>query len=613
MANSTIYDIRLKYTADDSATRKVNALAGATERASRSAFDLNRLLMGIGVGSAFFAGKRLLIDYNNQIQKMKIGMGTVISMQMKKPFTEARREADILVSRLQQVAKKSPATTENFVQMANQIAPMVAMMGGGIDKIEKLATGGMTAALATGTRQDIAGLDIKQMLAGTVTQRDMLANQLIAAKGMSQDDFNKMSAVDRAKFTESALEDPALKKAADEFGESFAGVTSTFKDQMQIAFGEVGLPLMKDITKEVKTWNVWIEKNPAKIADFGRKLTATLHKGFEFVKSVADFFVKNSDTLITIAKSFLIFKGGQIVGASLNAITTGLNTFGKGLLDARAGLLTLIGRGGESGGGLVKGFMGLMGALGPVTIALGALAGVAYGLFKVFGAGKEQEERANRSEHISQFINDRDSMIKRRRQLETEIRDMGLPGMIGDSALQKRKQDELDAIRKQLENTYEMKGRDPVLRGAAVDDAKLLRSLRDDSPFMKNVIREDLSGFDKQLLINTQNNAGGFDAQQTGHLIEVLEDIFTRQKFHTDSLYKLAHPEIYPDELDSSMPGTEWRDPQTNPGKPEVNITIQKIEVASEDPDRFVHGLTKAVDSISKNPTQAKTVLAGGF
>lgn len=68
-----------------------------------------------------------------------------------------------------------------------------------------------------------------------------------------------------------------------------------------------------------------------------------------------------------------------------------------------------------------------------------------------------------------------------------------------------------------------------------------------------------------------------------------------------------------------------WGDPQSKPevqdmskwinppGKSDVNVTIQKIEVASDDPDRFVHGVVSAAEQIANNPTQAQSVIVGGF
>lgn len=40
-------------------------------------------------------------------------------------------------------------------------------------------------------------------------------------------------------------------------------------------------------------------------------------------------------------------------------------------------------------------------------------------------------------------------------------------------------------------------------------------------------------------------------------------------------------------------------------GKGDINVTIQRIDVASEDPDRFAFGLANAFDKIAQNPNQA--------
>lgn len=617
MSNSTIYDIRLKYTADDQATKKVAGLAAATERAQRSTFGLSKLLAGIGVGTAFVAGKKLLIDYNNQIDKMKIGMGTVISMQMKKPFTEARKEADLLVNRLQEVAKKSPATTKDFVEMANAIAPMAAMMGGGIGKIQKLTEGAVIAGMATGVRADVAALDVRQMLAGTVTQRDMMANQLLNAKGIAKDDFNAMGGAQRAQLTEEMLQDPALKKAADAFGKSFSGQISTFQDQMQIAFGAVGLPLMKSISGEVKKWNTWIEKNPAKIAAFSKTLSSGLVKGFEFLRGTAAFFVEHGDLLMGIAKTFMVFKATSMIGGTIGSVAAGINGMVGALAKGTAGMVGVL----QGNGGLIGKFSGLIGVLGgPMGVIkiLGLLGTAAYGLFQFFKDESDEKRKAGGKKMLETLGEQAVKDQARRKVLKQELESL-------DYERRSNKRDGKDTP------GYEER-RERRLNELTNMDRRY------NSPEGKQTIANTLKTLGEQYdgLISTSDGQGGamtVDVQSLRHKLAGKEideksgmaalralalmagkdaDALLRNDEKSLTFYgagQLAYPERYLDETNPE----EWKDPAADPTSGDINITIQKIEVASEDPDRFVHGAIKAFERAAKNPTQAATTIPGGF
>lgn len=612
--SSTVYDIRLKYSADDSASGKLNNIGRAADRANNSGLNLRNTLVAIGGSAGLVAGKKLLVDYNVQMEKMKVGMGAVLAMQMKKPFSEARKEADMLILRLQEVAKKSPGTTKEFAEMANQIAPMVALMGGGIDKIQSMSAGAVIAAQATGTRADSAAMDIKQMLAGKVGGRDMMANQLIASQGLSLEQFNALSGKERATLTEKALNDPALKKAADEFGASFEGTMSTFQDGMAIAFGKIGLPLMKDITKEVSKWNTWIERNPVKIAMFSKMLTNGLSKTFEFLKSTAEFFVNHSETLITIAKAFAIFKVGSIVGASLNSITSGLTNFGRGLAEARSGFATLL-SGGAGSGGLVKGFMSLMGALGPVTMALGGLAAAAYALWNIFGDKSNEERKKNKDFVMTAFgedimkDQDRRSKLKTmQEQLDFERRIAQRDGHEGYDRNGKAIAPQMDRVLTEIEN-IKKRQESPERQAQA---AQALRAIYENggSEFMSDDFKVDAER------LRRFGKSGGIPAQALSAMRALAgRDPNARNYTELDTsldlskYHRLAYPDQYAKEADPMA--TEWKD--IDPEKTNVNITINKIEVASDDPDRFVFGAVKAFEKAAKNPTQAATTIPGGF
>lgn len=73
---------------------------------------------------------------------------------------------------------------------------------------------------------------------------------------------------------------------------------------------------------------------------------------------------------------------------------------------------------------------------------------------------------------------------------------------------------------------------------------------------------------------------------------------------------KMAAMQVaFPDQFPATQKVEEGGWHPTNPEKTDVHVTIEKIEVASEDPDRFVFGLVKALGDVGKHPTQARSSL----
>lgn len=595
---STVYDVKVRYALDDKASTGVKGIAKATDKAAQSAFSLKSALAAVGGVALLKGAKNMLVDFNSEIDQMKIGMTTVMQMQLKMPFEKARVEADKLFKVFQEMAKKSPATTKDFMEMGNAIAPVVAMMGGGPDKISKLAQGGVLASQAFGERADIVALDIKQMLMGTVSSRDRIAQQLIASQGMDSTKFNALDAKKRASMTESMLQDPALLKAADQMGASFAGQVSTFKDMLQITLGQVGLPLMQAMTAEVKRWNNWIEKHPKTIKEWVTTFGNGVKSAFEFVKNVAGWLVEHKDLIFSLAKTFVMFKGAQIATNVFKRFTDGVG----GLADSVKGAIANFRSGGA--GGLIGGFGGVVGTLGRVVPALTLFSGALEIATHLLNANAEAEKKArDNALSLNEATGDIPSLLARRQAIKDRFAQGFKPG---DSDLRDRLQQEYFGINKQVFNPESLglalrkiseaseKGGGVSLKGLSHTTDGLL------SPRLLAMLPDT---FDRKNL-----------AENTKIMQQVDQTLKTFQNLPTDirnEALKFAFPEQYgmPTPTEDKAPGADWKGLTT----PEVNVTIHKVEVASEDPDRFVFGLAKLAEQAVKHQTQSRHATPGGM
>lgn len=599
---STIYDIKIKYAMDgDKASKGVKELAANTDKAAKSSLSLKGALAAIGGVAALKAAKSVFIDFNSEIDQMKIGLVAVMQMQLKYPFEKARQEADKLFSVFQEMAKKSPATTKDFMEMGNAIAPVVAMMGGDPGKIAKLAQGGVLASQAFGERADIVALDIKQMLMGTVTSKDRIAQQLIASKGMDSEKFNALDGTKRARMTESMLQDPALLKAADSMGESFAGQMSTLKDQLQMALGQVGLPLVKALTEEFKRINTWIEKHPKLIKEwvtsFGERIAGT----FEFLKSVASFFIDNKELLFSLAKTFVLFKGAQMAGNVFKRFTDGIGGLADMMKKGLGGL------GGGEGGFLSGGIAGVAGKFGKMIPVLGTVIGGLSLLGDVATTvagqitGQAAEEKKAKENLITlwEAIGDVPILMSQRDNLKSNIK------TAKDGDLKNRMESELGIIENKLYSPEKM--------------GLMMRKLNEDSIKMggtdlSKLTREQLASYDLQRQIPSMYAGKNTDTKKMDDLfatLKLLSAQFSRGYDIQDQILRYAFPDQFgmPTPTETKAPDKDW---SKLTGK-DVNVTIQRVEVASEDPDRFVFQLVRIADNALKHSTQSQHATAGGF
>lgn len=597
--NTTVYDVKVRYAMSGNAKQGLSEVAKSADKAAGSAMSLRGALAAIGGGLIFAKAKSALIDFNSEIEQLKIGMSTIMQLQLKMPLAAANKEADKLFYTFQELAKKSPATTKDFMEMAAAIAAPIALLGGGPDKLAAMTQGAVITAQAFGERADMVALDVKQMLMGTVSLRDRVAQQLLASKGMDHLEFNKMEGKDRARITEELLQSQPLKNAADAMGASFAGQVSTFKDQIQIALAQVGVPLMKEMGKEVARWNTWIEKHPKTIAKIGSELSGMLTGAFTFIRDAAGWLVDNRETLFTIGKFFLIFKGAQMAGNVIGNFVTSLTSMASKMTSVGNSLL-------NASGSLSSAFSSLGAFLvGPGGLIAGLTAAGAAIAFMVEDQKRRDQEDADRRAlgmQIGQILkptSDKTEWI-------AELKDRN----------KNASPDMRDANNQKIIDSYA--GADAArygatLRALAVKTDEVNGDLAYGKGYADSI---DMDMIRKGLLSMMPDTFAGSATDvlnQKKAYSDFTEFLRTAPAEFQQAVLEAAFPERFgkPDLAPPDMANqSQW---VNAPGKSEVNVTINKIEVASDDPDRFVHGLVTTAEQIANNPTQAQSVIGGGF
>lgn len=615
MAANTEYKVGITYDIKGSAAGGLKNIKQEAKGASEAMGGLKRAMAVIGgvVGGVglFNAGKKAFIDFNSEITRMKNGLATITSMNLGVGFTSGQKAADRMFETFQKMAAVSPATTKDFTEMASMISSSVLQAGLGLKDLENMTQGAIGASMALGARPDMLALDITQMLAGTVAIRDRYARQLLAGIGETDyHKFNKYDAGKRAQLTQKAFDQPSLKQGLDAASNTFEGVTSTFKDNLEIALGKVGLPLMKALTTEIKSWSTWIDKNPAMVASISSTISNGLVKAFEVVKEIGatilpvlanvagvikdafSFVVENKDLLLTVVKGLMVYKGAMMA----KGIGGGLLGALKGGGDSLTKLMDVGTQSASAANGLEAFTSGISQALPGVLKLAGILIGIAS-----LPALLDPRQRWR----------DEDT-AKRAAELKTS----------GDFSSSKAHIGAMRLRLGQLGIDPDGKERDSGgIKDALEKEQAAYREAREkviQTGLDKGVLTEQLSA-DGTRRIDMAGGSGGVVSKEMMDTIGVVVKDAAFQAWHNtpDGMPKMggwSNNQSFGSGYFTENIGkqaTDAYDLRAEP--PKVNVTINKIEVYSDDPDRFVAQAVQSFDEITRNPTQAHDIMRGAF
>lgn len=571
-----IYEVNVRYNVSGNANRQLGDMEKRMQRIQRShnafsnAFKLTFAVIGIR------AAGNALIGFNAEVERMKLAMATGIAANMGMPFKQAKMEADKLFISLQKIAIQSPGTTKDFMDMASMISRSVTLAGGDLKDLEQITKGAVLASKLYGIEAPMAALDVEQMLSGRVTVRDRLARQAISEMGVrdktGQADhlaWNKLDPTLRLALTRQYF-GKAFNDVAGEFENSIEGVLSTTKDKAQMLLGDIGKPLTEEVVKTAKAINKWLVDNQRQVSQWAKDIGEGLRSAFKFIKDAFAFIASNKETIISILELLLIFKGGQTIAAGITSIVSSANALGL--------------------------------AFGPLTLAATAAASA---LFLISGIQSDfigrQIKEAGIEDPLQQLIYFNDqaraklaqggpqaeglpNFVANRRTARDVLAYAKDAGALQPITVQDRFMDFTSASGIARTMLGEMNA--PRIVGAQLDEARLGSWLiarganRDNVDYLVTKIAEAFrdANTDQAMLLSRFFGVGPANA---------------------GALAASAFPTI---------PGSSFV-----PTKTKIDVSINKIEVASDDPDRFVMGMVQSFDEIVRNPTQAEAAIRGGL
>lgn len=144
MAATTIYDLQIKIALQGmQAAKSAAAALGSSLKGIGGALrDIGFAANGLSaMGGIFGRARDALIGFNSQVEQSRIGLQTMVGLNLGKTFASAQVDADGFFKAMQQAAKTSPGTTADFIAMGQGIAPSLLAAGHNMKDLERFTVG----------------------------------------------------------------------------------------------------------------------------------------------------------------------------------------------------------------------------------------------------------------------------------------------------------------------------------------------------------------------------------------------------------------------------------------------------------------------------------------
>lgn len=592
--------MNVRYIGHDNMSRPgrqvVSVLDNIHHSASNVSLGLGRLGAIVAGAFGFSQGKKALIDFNSGLEQNRITMAGLWQQYKGGDFTENLTQASELVKKLQLDARASVGTTEDFVKMASALSGPIAMAGGNMENLRDMTKSAVVGSKAFGMDWQVAARDVDQALRGMYHSVDQFTGKLLTPMGYGGEagraKFNALSAGQRFSVLQKAMNSEALGMMAKAQETSFEGVVSTLEDTIKMTLGKLGLPLFQRITEEVKRWNDWLDKNQGLVNKVATDLGGKLVTAAEAFAKAIGFAAEHWKTILGV---WVAAKSTGALNAAMSA-TGGIAGGASGVAGAAASTF----------GAKANGVAGKLAVASIVASAVyvGATELASY----IDSKQSESLARGMREGHgPTSFF---ETYVKQG-ILSAVADEVGRSGLNGMGANGTTIATALDAMVKYGES----KSSDEKDTQARIF-TQLLKSngISDPNAFasaLGGMSGDDKLRFAKSLGMSTSGFQsdyirGEFGTQMLADAIATkMGEMFDR-KGMTDA-WNALHDQLNPGS-GTDVPTLPFQNKLNipKPEKPKVNVTIHRIEVASDDPDRFVFNLGRAAAETVRNPSTSR-------
>ena len=339
---TTHYDIMTRYLMQDQVTGGAARMGESLRRAHTEASTLDTTLKRAAMAAAGFFGfhemKKHLIDFNSEMEQAKLTTAGFMAMSGLGTFKDNLGEADALVKQYTLDARASIGTTADFVDMSKMMTAAVTRSGGSMKDLHDITKGMVISSKAMGFAPQMAAIEATEALMGNVTIRNRYAQYLLGSIGYGDESgrsrYQALSQEKRLSELKRSLGGDWLKDLASAQEHSMLGATSTFMDNAQLAAMRAGKALFDAIKLDLNQWNEYLIKNGDRIDHIAEVVGHDIVWAFRELKNLTAWLY---DHWKEIAVLYTAFKLPQAIAGFRGGLAQGLGSAGAG--GAGAGLL----------------------------------------------------------------------------------------------------------------------------------------------------------------------------------------------------------------------------------------------------------------------------------
>ena len=347
----TSYDVMTRYMMRDQVSGQAKQMTRELRTASAASGELNSMLGRVGAVVAgymgFSAAKQHLIDFNSEMEQAKLSTAGFMAMSGLGTFNDNIAEADALVKQYTIDARSSIATTADFVEMSKNLTAAVTGAGGSVKDLHDMTKGLVIAAKAMHMDPNFAAMETEEALMGVVTMRNRFAKKILQTVGYTGEEgrsrYGQLDAHKRLTEFQRAMGGAWLKDLAGAQEHSMMGAQTTFIDNAQLAAMRAGRPLFDAIKKSLNEQNTWLISNSQVVDHISDVVGGKLLTGYRAIKDITQFVAEHW-------KGIALIVGTMKMGSMASGI---MGAGGFGSLAGWQGAGGLVGMGAGMAGGLL--------------------------------------------------------------------------------------------------------------------------------------------------------------------------------------------------------------------------------------------------------------------
>jgi hypothetical protein len=324
-------------------TTQLNSTARAAGGLHSALSSFRGIAGALGIGFGAYEAKKSLIDYNSTMEQSRIQMAGLMAQAGSGDFVGNLDKASLLMRQMKDDAAKTVGTTQDYVAMASQLIQPLTMAGAKLEDIREMTRLSVVGTKAMGIDAIVGARDVDQAIRGMYRSVDQFTGKLLTPMGYGGEEgrqkFNAMTMQERFAAVKASLKSKAIEDMARAQETTFEGVASTFESIVKQTLGAAGMPVFKAITKELLQWNDWLQKNESQIEAMAASAGGGLLSALESAKDITIFL---HDHWKSIALLYLGLKAPGMIGGFAGGLADGIGGAAGGAVGRSGSILSML-------------------------------------------------------------------------------------------------------------------------------------------------------------------------------------------------------------------------------------------------------------------------------